>query len=68
MNKKKSKKCCIFHKQRPFDESDSENDSDEDDDQGHWEPDRNGVPVWIPPTIAGGQTEHGNGGCGCHHE
>ncbi|CAA0809870.1 inhibitor-3 [Striga hermonthica] len=34
MNKKSSKKCCIFHKEKPFDEDDS--DADEGDcDHGH---------------------------------
>eukprot|EP00474_Spongospora_subterranea_P008748 CRZ09206.1 hypothetical protein [Spongospora subterranea] len=28
MNKKKSKKCCIFHKKRAFGESDTESDSE----------------------------------------
>ncbi|CAN8247610.1 unnamed protein product [Cochlearia groenlandica] len=28
MQKKSSKKCCIFHKQKPFDEDDSEEDED----------------------------------------
>ncbi|CAB11073.1 Type 1 phosphatases regulator ypi1 [Schizosaccharomyces pombe] len=32
MNKKKSKVCCIFHKQRKFDESSSDSDSDSDSD------------------------------------
>ncbi|XP_022858182.1 protein phosphatase 1 regulatory subunit INH3 [Olea europaea var. sylvestris] len=31
MNKKRSKKCCIFHKEKPFDEDDS----DEDDYHKH---------------------------------
>lgn len=31
MNKKSSKNCCIFHKEKPFDEDDS----DEDDHDGH---------------------------------
>ncbi|CAF2096409.1 protein phosphatase 1 regulatory subunit INH3 [Brassica rapa] len=31
MQKKSSKKCCIFHKQKPFDEDDS----DEDEDNNH---------------------------------
>ncbi|PFH35090.1 protein phosphatase inhibitor protein [Besnoitia besnoiti] len=35
MHKKKSKKCCIFHKQRPFGESSSESDTDSDDDKPH---------------------------------
>ncbi|GLT50692.1 hypothetical protein SLA2020_241600 [Shorea laevis] len=30
MNKKSSKKCCIFHKEKPFDEDDSD-----DDDHDH---------------------------------
>lgn len=34
MNKKKSKKCCIFHKQRPFGESSSDSDSDGNSDTG----------------------------------
>ncbi|XP_077231731.1 inhibitor-3 [Tasmannia lanceolata] len=32
LNKKSSKKCCMFHKQKPFDEDDSE---DEDHDHDH---------------------------------
>lgn len=31
MNKKKSNKCCIYHKPRPFDESDSESDHSDDE-------------------------------------
>ncbi|KAF8046014.1 hypothetical protein N665_4121s0001 [Sinapis alba] len=31
MQKKSSKKCCIFHKQKPFDEDDSEEDDDDHD-------------------------------------
>ncbi|KAF3553513.1 hypothetical protein F2Q69_00017065 [Brassica cretica] len=34
MQKKSSKKCCIFHKQKPFDEDDSEED-DEDNNHHH---------------------------------
>ncbi|CAN8315507.1 unnamed protein product [Cochlearia groenlandica] len=30
LQKKSSKKCCIFHKQKPFDEDDSEEEEDED--------------------------------------
>ena len=66
MNRRKSKKCCIFHKQRPFDESDSESDDDSD---GGWEVDENGVPRWV-----GGHKsdEHGDDGheheCGCGHD
>ncbi|XP_010414143.1 PREDICTED: type 1 phosphatases regulator YPI2-like [Camelina sativa] len=33
MQKKSSKKCCIFHKQKPFDEDDSE--EEEDNHQHH---------------------------------
>ncbi|KAG6390274.1 hypothetical protein SASPL_148006 [Salvia splendens] len=32
MNKKSSKKCCIFHKEKPFDEDDSDADCDHDHD------------------------------------
>lgn len=59
MGKKKSKKCCIFHKQRPFDESDSE---EEDDDEGGWEMDANGVPKWRQPA----KKEHNHDGHCCH--
>ncbi|KMZ73246.1 Protein phosphatase 1 regulatory subunit 11 [Zostera marina] len=30
LNKKSSKKCCIFHKQKPFDEDYSDDESDHD--------------------------------------
>ena len=61
MKKRKSKKCCIFHKQRPFDESDSE---DDDDDEGGWEIDENGLPVW---KASEGHSE-GGGCCHSHHD
>ncbi|XP_047962421.1 protein phosphatase 1 regulatory subunit INH3-like [Salvia hispanica] len=32
MNKKSSKKCCIFHKEKPFDEDDSDAECDHDHD------------------------------------
>lgn len=68
MKKRKSKKCCIFHKQRPFYESDSESDDDSD---GGWEIDDNGVPVWIPGEGKHGHDHghsHGNHDCGgCSH-
>lgn len=35
MNKKSSKKCCIFHKEKPFDEDDSDAEGDCDHDHGH---------------------------------
>lgn len=35
MNKKSSKKCCIFHKDKPFDEDDSDAEGDCDHDHGH---------------------------------
>ncbi|KAL3845627.1 hypothetical protein ACJIZ3_003030 [Penstemon smallii] len=35
MNKKSSKKCCIFHKEKPFDEDDSDADADCDHDHDH---------------------------------
>ncbi|KZV50919.1 type 1 phosphatases regulator ypi1 [Dorcoceras hygrometricum] len=43
MNKKSSKKCCIFHKEKPFDEddSDAEGEGDCDHDHGGDEGDRN---------------------------
>ncbi|KAK1288818.1 hypothetical protein QJS10_CPB19g00073 [Acorus calamus] len=28
LNRRSSKKCCVFHKQRPFDEDDSDDESD----------------------------------------
>eukprot|EP00250_Pteridium_aquilinum_P013135 c21153_g1_i1 orf=417-821(-) len=34
LNKKSSKKCCIFHKEKPFDEDDSD-EEDKDDHHGH---------------------------------
>eukprot|EP01083_Nonionella_stella_P316418 1147173_1 len=34
MNKKKSKSCCIYHKPRRFDESDSESGNDRSDSEG----------------------------------
>ncbi|CAN6996816.1 hypothetical protein IGI04_018506 [Brassica rapa subsp. trilocularis] len=39
MQKKSSKKCCIFHKQKPFDEDDSE--EDEDNNHHHHDHDHN---------------------------
>ena len=57
MHKRKSKKCCIFHKQRPFDESESE---DESDDDGGWELDERGVPIWT----GGNSHDHD---CDCAH-
>lgn len=69
MGKRKSKKCCIFHKQRPFDESESESESD---DEGGWELDENGVPRWIPNPNkhrhADGDDHEGECGCGHSHE
>ncbi|GER27548.1 type 1 phosphatases regulator YPI1 [Striga asiatica] len=35
MNKKSSKKCCIFHKEKPFDEDDSDDESDCDHNHDH---------------------------------
>ncbi|GFP81294.1 type 1 phosphatases regulator ypi2 [Phtheirospermum japonicum] len=40
MNKKSSKKCCIFHKEKPFDEDDSDHDhgdgmKSDDESNGH---------------------------------
>ncbi|CAN7104351.1 hypothetical protein BRARA_E01233 [Brassica rapa] len=35
MQKKSSKKCCIFHKQKPFDEDDSEEDEDNNHHHDH---------------------------------
>eukprot|EP01112_Ceratiomyxa_fruticulosa_P012722 TRINITY_DN353_c0_g1_i7.p1 TRINITY_DN353_c0_g1~~TRINITY_DN353_c0_g1_i7.p1 ORF type:complete len:109 (-),score=27.95 TRINITY_DN353_c0_g1_i7:293-619(-) len=35
MNKKKSKKCCIYHKPKKFGESDSDSDSDNPDEHHH---------------------------------
>lgn len=35
MNKKSSKKCCIFHKEKPFDEDDSDGEGDCDHDHHH---------------------------------
>ncbi|KAH6776628.1 inhibitor-3 [Perilla frutescens var. hirtella] len=35
MNKKSSKKCCIFHKEKPFDEDDSDAEGDCDHDHDH---------------------------------
>ncbi|KAL6515694.1 hypothetical protein OROHE_018728 [Orobanche hederae] len=32
MNKKSSKKCCIFHKEKPFDDDDSDDEGDCDND------------------------------------
>jgi len=60
MNRKKSKRCCIFHKQRPFDESSSE---EEDDDEGGWELGSDGKPMWVPNSSRG---ESGHA-CGCGH-
>jgi len=57
LNRKKSKRCCIFHKQRPFDESSSED--DDDDDPGGWEMGPDGTPVWVPNTH---RAKH----CDCH--
>ncbi|KAG6388844.1 hypothetical protein SASPL_150280 [Salvia splendens] len=37
MNKKSSKKCCIFHKEKPFDEDDSDAECDHDHDHDHEE-------------------------------
>ncbi|XP_042020753.1 protein phosphatase 1 regulatory subunit INH3-like [Salvia splendens] len=34
MNKKSSKKCCIFHKEKPFDEDGSDDECDHDHDCG----------------------------------
>jgi protein phosphatase 1 regulatory subunit 11 len=62
MGKRKSKKCCIFHKQRPFDESDSESD---DDDEGGWELDEHGVPRWVPNPEKHGHDDQADGCEGC---
>ncbi|KAH6780429.1 inhibitor-3 [Perilla frutescens var. hirtella] len=35
MNKKSSKKCCIFHKEKPFDEDDSDHEGDCDHEHDH---------------------------------
>ncbi|EPS61895.1 hypothetical protein M569_12904 [Genlisea aurea] len=35
MNKKSSKKCCIYHKEKPFDEDDSDAEEDCDGDHDH---------------------------------
>lgn len=35
MNKKSSKKCCIFHKEKPFDEDDSDAEGECDHDHDH---------------------------------
>lgn len=35
MNKKSSKKCCIFHKEKPFDEDTSDDDDDHDHDKSN---------------------------------
>ncbi|KAL8467281.1 hypothetical protein ACS0TY_036120 [Phlomoides rotata] len=35
MNKKSSKKCCIFHKEKPFDEDDSDQEGDCEHDHGN---------------------------------
>uniref|UniRef100_A0A1J3JS16 Protein phosphatase 1 regulatory subunit 11 n=3 Tax=Noccaea caerulescens TaxID=107243 RepID=A0A1J3JS16_NOCCA len=40
MQKKSSKKCCIFHKQKPFDEDDSE-EEDNNDHHHHHDHDHN---------------------------
>jgi len=68
MNKRKSKKCCIFHKQRPFDESDSERE-DDDGDEGGWELGPDGKPVWVVPgerrcSCGGGAHDHSHDGDG----
>ncbi|CAM9633726.1 unnamed protein product [Pylaiella littoralis] len=47
MGKKSSKRCCIFHKKRNFDESDSdESDSDASDEERerHWAKPKRGRP------------------------
>jgi protein phosphatase 1 regulatory subunit 11 len=62
MNKRKSKKCCIFHKQRPFDESDSE---DDDDDEGGWEIDGSGRPVWVGKSTNKHNHDDDHHGCSC---
>ena len=62
-NRRKSKKCCIFHKQRPFDESDSDSDDESD---GGWELDERGVPRWVSGN-KGGDHDHGDCNCGDSH-
>ena len=64
MNRRKSKKCCIFHKQRPFDESDSESDNDSD---GGWEIDQDGIPRWVSSSHKHEPNSEENE-CGCGHE
>ncbi|CAA7027287.1 unnamed protein product [Microthlaspi erraticum] len=43
MQKKSSKKCCIFHKQKPFDEDDSEEEDNDDHHHHHHDHDHNHV-------------------------
>merc|ERR1711879_603551 len=40
LGRKKSKKCCIFHKKRQWDESDSESSEDSDDSREKLRPDK----------------------------
>lgn len=54
MNKKSSKKCCIFHKEKPFDEDDS--DAEDDCDHDHDDHD-NGRDI-----DGKGESNHGDGG------
>ena len=63
LGRRKSKRCCIFHKQRPFDESSSES---EDEDEGGWEMGPDGKPVWVPNESGRGHAHshshsHGHG-------
>lgn len=41
LGRKSSKKCCIFHKQKPFDEDDSETDDERDSHAGDGRSDEN---------------------------
>ncbi|GBG29738.1 Hypothetical Protein FCC1311_059592 [Hondaea fermentalgiana] len=62
MNRKKSNRCCIYHKPKAFDESDSESDdSDEEDEFRKRHPEFAGrrAPSHLKKTRK-------NTGCGCH--
>ncbi|VVT56624.1 uncharacterized protein SAPINGB_P005183 [Magnusiomyces paraingens] len=70
MNKKKSKICCIFHKQRQFGESSSESDSSSSDDDSDSDTEGAGGPLNGIPDFSSkkpGDNEHDHDEQQCNH-
>ena len=67
LRKKKSNKCCIYHKPKPFDQSDSESSDDDSEDEF-----RRRYPEFAGKAPPEGQKkkknhgDHGHGCCGGH--